>query len=104
MKQITEQDYLDAIRVINEYTEQVNRKTEAVLKKSGITKTPSEIGGDYSILFPSTSVRLWNVLKGNFNHRRICDITKKEFFSVRNAGKKSWNELCEITGKDYYSN
>jgi len=35
-----------------------------------------------------------------FKDKRICDITKEEFLSVRNAGMKSWTELCELTGNN----
>jgi hypothetical protein len=98
---ITEREYLDAIKTINEYTEQVKKQTAQILKKTGITKTPEELNFDWNIHFPKMEVRLWNILKTSFKYRRICDITKKEFLSVRMAGKKSWSELCDITGNKF---
>lgn len=99
---ITEREYLDAIKIIKEYTEQVKKQTEKVLKTTGLTKTPKELHLDWDIYFPTMEVRLWNVLKYQFENRRICDITKKEFLSARMAGKKSWCELCDITGNNEF--
>ena len=94
---ITEQEYLAAIKIINEYTEQIKQQTEQILKKTGTTKTPAQLSFSWHIYFPSTGVRLWNILKASFNDKRLCDITKKEFLSAPMAGKKSWSELCAIT-------
>jgi len=41
--EITEKQYLEAISIINQYTEQVKKKTEKTLKSTGITKTPKAI-------------------------------------------------------------
>jgi len=97
---ITEREYLDAIKIINEYTEQVKKQTEKVLKSTGITKTPKELDLDWDIHFPKMGVRLWNILRWQFENRRICDITKNEFLSVKYAGHISWTELCDLTGND----
>jgi len=99
---ITEIEYLIAIKIVNQYTEQVKKKTEEVLKTTGVTKTPKELDGQWDIYFPSMPVRLINTLRAAFENKRLCDITKKEFLSVRLAGKKSWMELCEITGNNQY--
>lgn len=99
---ISESQYHEAIRIVNEYTEQIRINTARALKKTGITKTPREIGtgwDDWIVYFPNISVRLINVLKFHFSDRRICDISKKEFLSVRNAGLGSWTELCYLTGQ-----
>lgn len=99
---VTERQYFDAIKTIKEYTEQVKKQTENVLKTTAISKTPKELDLDWRICFPTMEVRLWNILYWNFQNRRICDITKKEFLSVRLAGKKSWSDLCDITGNDSF--
>jgi DNA-directed RNA polymerase alpha subunit len=99
---ITEREYLDAIKIINEYTEQVKKQTVQILKKTRITKTPAQLYFDWDIHFPTMEVRLCNILKAAFADKRICDITKKEFLSVRNAGKKSWSELCDVTGNNEF--
>ena len=99
---ITEREYLDAIKIINEYTEQVKKQTVQILKKTGVMKTPRELYFEWDIHFPTMEVRLWNILKMNFENKRICDITKKEFLSTRMAGKKSWSELCDVTGNNEF--
>ena len=96
---VTEIEYLEAIKIINEYQEQIKKASEKALKNTGITKTPDEIMRDSVDYFPSMSIRLLHLLHYNFKHERICDITKKSFLSVRHCGKKSWSELCELTGK-----
>ena len=96
---VTEIEYFQAIKIINEYQEQIKKASEKALKNTGITKTPDEIRKDSVDYFPSMSIRLLNLLHYHFKDERICDITKKSFLSVRNCGKKSWSELCEITGK-----
>ena len=97
---ITERQFLDAINIIYKYNSQVQETTHKALKISGITKTPKELYFTWDTHFPSMEVRLWNVLSWNFENKRICDITKKEFLSARNAGKKSWSELCYFTGNN----
>lgn len=97
---VTEQEYLQALKVINEYTDQIKRKTEQALLKTGVTKTPNEID---LMDFPLMSGRLWRILVFNFGDVRICDIKKKDFLKVPNAGRVSWVELCELTGKNPYT-
>lgn len=97
----TEKEYLEAIKIINEYTEQIKKQTEKTLKLTGITKTPKELHFDWDTYFPTMEMRLWNILRNEFTNKRICDITKKEFLSVRKAGKKSWSDLCGITGIEF---
>lgn len=96
----TEREYLEAIKIITEYTEQVKEETKKVLKKTGITKTPNQLYLEWDMHFPTMEVRLWNILKAYFKDTKIIDITKKEFLSVPNAGLKSWNQLCDITGNN----
>lgn len=96
--EITEAQYLNAIKTVQEYTEQVKRKSAKSLNETGITKTPKEICESHIDYFPSMSIRLLNILRWNFENTRICDITKKEFLSVRLAGNKSWTELSDIIG------
>lgn len=97
---VTEIEYLAAIKIINQYTQQIKKASEKALKNTGITKTPDEIRKDSVDYFPFMSIRLSNLLHYHFKDERICDITKKSFLSIRNCGKKSWSELCEITGND----
>jgi hypothetical protein len=98
--EITEKQYLEAVHTVIKYTEQVNKKSVKVLTDSGIAKTPKQLYYDWDNFFPNMQKRLWNILYHYFKDKRICDITKEEFLSVRNAGMKSWTELCELTGNN----
>lgn len=95
---ITEKEYFDAIRVVNEYTEQIRKKSKKILQDAGISKTPTELHYDWQVYFPSMNVRLYNILRRGFAHTKLCDITKKDFLSVQTAGLKSWVQLCDMIG------
>jgi len=95
-KKITEQEYLNAIKIINRYSEQLknhNYEVQIVNRNLTIFSELNELDLD---IIPC---RLYNILKFNFKDIRLCDITKDEFFKARNAGKGSWNDLCELTNK-----
>jgi len=95
-KKITEQEYLNAIKIINEYSIQLkNHNYEVQIVNRNLTKF-SELNESNRDIIPC---RLYNILKSNFNDVRLCDIIKDEFFKARNAGKGSWNDLCELTNK-----
>ena len=96
----TEREYLDAIKVISEYAEQVKKQTEKALLVTGITKTPKEIGLKWDTYFPSMTMRLWNILRFQFEDVRICDIKRKDFLSKRMAGIWGWTELCKFTNNE----
>jgi ERCC4-type nuclease len=98
--EITEKQYFEAIQMVIQYTEQIKKKTEIILKKTGITKTPKELYFNWRENFPNMSVRLFNILYCAFTHKKLCDITKKEFLSVRGAGLKHWTELHELTNNN----
>ena len=95
---ITEREYLDAIRIVNDYTEQIRKKSEKILKNAGINKTPMQLHLDFQTYFPSMNVRIYNILRRGFAHTKICNITKKDFLSIPTAGLKSWLQLCKMTG------
>jgi hypothetical protein len=103
MNEIKESEYLNAIMIVKKYTEQINQKTFNALKKTASTNTIKELDTiDYWELRKNTSVRLINILTYYFPNKRLCDIKKEEFLSIRNVGKKLWFELCEINGIEYY--
>ena len=102
MNEIKESEYLNAIIIIKKYTEQINQKTFKVLQKTASTKTIKELITIDYWESKNMSVRLINILKYNFPNKRLCDIKKEEFLSIRNVGKKLWFELCEINGIEYY--
>ena len=95
---ITEKEYLDAVRIVNDYTEQIRKKSEKILQYAGISKTPTELHYDWQVYFPSMNVRIYNILRRGFAHTKICTITKKDFLSIPTAGLKSWLQLCQMTG------
>jgi len=90
---ITEEEYLDACRIINQYTEQLKNHYSEVKVKNRSLKTIKEL--DYSDL-SEISVRLYNILKFNFKDVMLCDITKDEFFKARNAGVGTYNDFCKF--------
>jgi hypothetical protein len=99
MSEIKEFEYLNAIMIVRKYTEQINQKTFNALQKTASIKTINDLNTiEYWELRKNTSVRLINILNNNFPNKKLCDIKKEEFLSVRNVGKKLWRELCEING------
>lgn len=75
-------------------------KSRESLDNPYLKRTPKEFGYNFKDFFSSMSTRLCNVLKDSFPDRIICEIKSAEFLSARSAGKKSWFELCSITGND----
>ena len=98
--EITEKQYLEAVKIVIDYTEMVKKNTEKVLIRTGIKNTPEELADNWHKYFPNMEVRLINILKFSFPNTRLCDITKKQFLSARNAGEKSWSQLCELTNNN----
>jgi hypothetical protein len=92
---ITEQQYLNAIKIINEYSIQLKNHCIEVKTKNRSLQTVKEL--DYLDL-SEISVRLYNILKFNFEYFRLIDITKEEFFKARNAGVGTYNDLCKFIG------
>jgi hypothetical protein len=99
MNEIKESEYLNAIMIVKKYTEQINQKTFNALQKTASIKTINDLNTiEYWELRKNTSVRLINILNNNFPNKKLCDIKKEEFLSVRNVCKKLWRELCELNG------
>jgi hypothetical protein len=96
---ITEKEYLEAIRIVVQYTEQVKEQTEKALYRGIVTKTPKQIA-KMSKIPVRINTRLWTILVDNFIDVRLCDISKYDFLRTRNAGKYNWAKLCQITGKE----
>ena len=69
---------------------------QEVLKNRLLTKKFDDLK---RIDFEDMSVRLYNILKFNFQDKRILDIKKEEFLKARNAGITMWNELCDLTNR-----
>jgi hypothetical protein len=99
---ITEQEFLEAVKIIRKYKLQVERMTEETLRETGIMKTPAEIESNWQKHFPNMSIRLWNILIYNYENVRICDITIEQLRRTRNVGAKTIIEFSEITGKEWY--
>lgn len=93
-KKITEKEYEKAIAVIKQYNAQfisdVQRKKEEMRLALITTSTPIE---DLDM-----SVRLYNLLKWNGRHDvgDLMALTPNEFYSFRNAGRKSLLELMSV--------
>ena len=97
---ITEQEFLEAIKIIRKYNLQVERMTEESLRETGIMKTPFEIESNWQKHFPTMNIRLWNILMYNYENVRICDILIKDLRRTRNVGAKTLFEFCELTGRE----
>ena len=102
-KKITEQEYLNAIemidgysKIINQYYEQLKNHSRDVQIVNRNLKKCCELNSEDRSIIPT---RLNVILRFNFQDIRLCDITKDEFLKARNAGKGSWNDLCDLTNK-----
>lgn len=102
MDTITEQEFLEAIKIIREYKLQVERMTEEALRETAITKTPAELELTWQKHLPTMTIRLWKILINEFRDTRILDISIEKLTRTRNVGRKTLIEFCEITGKEYY--
>jgi hypothetical protein len=92
-QKITEEQYLNAIAIINEYSKQLEKHYKEVkIKNRGLQKLHELDDLDLKQI----PVRLYNVLKFNFTDIRLCDITKDNFYNARNAGAGSYNDLCNF--------
>ena len=95
---ITEKEYFDAIRIVNEYTEQIRKKSKKILQDAGISKTPMELHYDWQVYFPSMNNRIYNILRQEYTNIKLCNITKKDFLSKRPKSIKTWLQICEMIG------
>ncbi len=105
MEILTEEQYLEALKGIKKYERIKLEKIKNDLISYGLTKTPDELGCNIFHYFTDMSVRICNILRRPpLDNIRICDITKKDFISTRTAGKKAWDEFCDITGRNISEN
>lgn len=91
---ITETDYLNAIKIVQQYNDQIKNQFMNILLDGIYIKTPKEIG-KYE-LRNFFSVRICNILWLQLQDTRICDIKKHIFLNCRNAGEKNWKEFYKI--------
>jgi hypothetical protein len=105
---ITQQEFQEALLIVELYNQQVKsyakeveEKSQKALQKAAIYKTIKEIKDDFEIYFPSISGRLRNIILYDFENFKMCDITKENFLKQRKSGIKTWRELCDITGNHY---
>jgi hypothetical protein len=92
-QKITEEEYLNAVKIINEYSNQLKNHYEEVKIKNRSLQKIQEIDDLDRNELP---VRLYNILKFNFKDIRLCDITRDDFFKARNAGVGTYNDLCKF--------
>lgn len=59
--------------------------------------TPREMENNWRNILPYSNLRLWNILRIHFYDKKLSEITKAEFLSKRQAGLKSWVDLCKYT-------
>ncbi len=126
---ITEKQYLNALEIVKQYTKQVEEQTAIALQQTKLSKQAIEkaelqklkkevanmtLEQMYEQLFNLYKAdkinrvmpaRLINGLvaaykAGYFEGKKLCEIEKKEFLSLRNLGLYSWFCLCDITGNE----
>jgi hypothetical protein len=90
---ITEKEYLQAVKIVQEYNEQIKIQSEKLFNPICF-KTPNEIG-KYELREFFTS-RLANLLYDNFENVRLADIKKAEFLCTRNMGVTAWTEFNKV--------
>ena len=95
-QRLTEEDYLNAIKIIDEYQKQLKQHYWEVNTKNRSLKKYFELDEWDQCQIPT---RLSNILRHKFMDVRLCDITKEEFFKAQWAGKGSWNDLCDFINK-----
>lgn len=98
--EITREQFLEAIELINRYKKQIEQDIESLShKKGGVI--------DFGILDPNTniidvdgiSVRLLNTLKSNEIDGKLSNlrnVSLKEFRQYRNVGPSTLRELIEL--------
>jgi hypothetical protein len=96
---ITEQEFLEAVKIIKKYKLQVEQITEETLLHTGMMKTPAEIESNWQEHFPTMSDRLRDILIGQFKDTRIYEISFNKFANTRNVGNRTMLEFCKLTGK-----
>lgn len=82
---VTDEEFYAASKIVNKYINQKKEEIAKILNIQGISKTPKELHFYWDTYFPTMNIRLWNLLRFNFNNKKLCDITKKEFLSVKGA-------------------
>ena len=104
---ITEREFNEALRVINDYKSQVNKQANEALKKANLHLTCGEFAKQtdmstrlYTALCHGTGWKDGDRIRNILRDKPIMSIKRKEFLAVQNAGGKTWQELCFITGKD----
>ena len=94
---ITEEEYEKAKKIVADYEFWNHPLTIEARKQFELNQFCDELKWSNSGLMDGMSVRLCNALK--HLHIKVCDLTKKQFLSVKGNGLKSWIEFCEKTGK-----
>jgi len=94
---ITEEEYKEAKKIVADYEFWNHPLIVESRKQFELNQFCDELKWSNSGLMDGMSVRLCNALK--HLHIKVCDLTKKQFLSVKGNGLKSWIEFCEKTGK-----
>ncbi len=112
---ITEKEFHDALETVIKYQFQISLLIQKSLNVSSkiqedIKSKNKTLIMDFINSHEKISVRLTNILKFQSMNsvdeapvKYVEDFNKKSFLRNRNAGNKSWNELCELMGKDPHS-
>ena len=103
---IKESEFLQALGIINAYKKQVDELVLSARNKSHLNLTCEEFAKQRDM-----SRRLYNILVGSLIGQRIgikdikvLELTRKQFLLQQYAGRKTWVEFCDLTGRDSSEN
>lgn len=96
---ISKKEYEKAKKTVADYELWNHPLSVEARKLLGLNQFCDELCWDNSGLTDDMSVRLMNSLR-HFEKIKVCDLTRKQFLSVKGNGQKTWVEFCDITGKN----
>ena len=96
---ISKKQYEKAKKIVSDYELWNHPLSVKARKLLGLNQFCDELRWDKSGLTDNMSARLRNSLI-HFKRIKVCDLTKKQFLSIKGNGLKTWVEFCDITGKN----
>lgn len=102
---ITEQEYLEALKVVDSYKlqkkaelEELRVQAENIVKQIAINQSYDDLLKEYHqkdiwYYFPKITVRCRNILRAELHSVPIKDITQEQWVKCRQSGKKSWSDF-----------
>ena len=106
MKEITHQEFLDAIRIVKQYKKLIDDRVSSIMTEIN-NESILDITKDTNLFESNLSVRLINQICSYYNHKEavinqsstigdIDGISIHEFLKLRGVGSKSIQELQNV--------